>query len=79
LAAISLVDVVSSKVLVPLGADKDLVFAERSKAAAPAAKGVDIDVPERTAKLPSATGYVERIFPPGAAKEGLNPKSKDGP
>jgi hypothetical protein len=50
------VEVVSNKVLTSMG--KVLGFAARSKAAAPAAKGVDIDVPENTAYNP--LGNVER-------------------
>ena len=42
-------------------------------------KGVAIDVPDKTPKLPRGTGRVERILPPGAATAGLKNKSFVGP
>ena len=42
-------------------------------------KGVAIDVPDSTPKLPRGTGRVERMFPPGAATAGLKNISLVGP
>lgn len=41
--------------------------------------GVAMDVPDRTAKLPSGTGNVEMMFPPGADTAGLKNMSFVGP
>ena len=42
-------------------------------------KGVAIEVPDRTAKLPRGTGKVDRMLPPGAATAGLKNISFVGP
>lgn len=56
-----------------------LPFTPKSSADTPAMKGVAIEVPERMAKLPSGTGKVERMLPPGAATAGLKKRSFVGP
>ena len=52
---------------------------DKINALLPATKGVAIDVPLSTAKLPRGTGKVERIFPPGAETAGLKNISNVGP
>lgn len=54
-------------------------FTPKRSADTPAMNGVAIDVPESTANVPSGTGKVERMFPPGAEIAGLKKKSFEGP
>ena len=57
----------------------DVPWTSNSSADTPAMNGVAIDVPESTANVPSGTGNVERMLPPGAATAGLKKKSFVGP
>ncbi len=54
-------------------------FACSSRATAPATCGEDIDVPDSLAYLPSSSGYVDRMFPPGAPRSGFSVRSAASP
>lgn len=71
--------VVSKRVLAVVPTSALLPLTPNNRADTPAINGVAIDVPDSTAKLPSGTGNVERMFPPGAEMAGLRNMSLVGP
>lgn len=71
--------VVSNSVLAVVPTAGLLPFTPNRRAETPAMNGVAMDVPDRTAKLPSGTGNVEMMLPPGAATAGLKKRSFVGP